>query len=377
VVPKRNPFKPSAGSTPPYLVGRQDQIDAVAEGFDDGPGAPGRLAIFTGARGVGKTVMLNAVGDLATERGWLTIDETATSHLMDRLDEQVTHLIDAVTSPAKRKVTGVTLPLKLGGITTTLVPDPEASLRRKINTLLDILEAHDSGLLITIDEAHAEEPDLREFAAIAQHFVREERDLVLVLAGLPSAVADILRDKTKVLTFLRRADKHELGDVDVGEVRDALVATIEDNGRQIAPEAADAAAEATLGYPFLIQLVGYHVWRMAPAEPLIDLSMVEKGVAAARRRLGSLVHETALADLSDQDRTFLIAMSVDDGPSRMSDIRRRMGGIIPQHGNTYRERLIRAGVIEQVRHGVVDFALPYLREYLREHAATYGLVPEA
>jgi hypothetical protein len=107
------------------------------------------------------------------------------------------------------------------------------------------------------------------------------------------------------------------------------------------------------------------------------LSMVEKGVAAARRRLGSLVHETALADLSDQDRTFLIAMSVDDGPSRMSDIRRRMGGIIPQHGNTYRERLIRAGVIEQVRHGVVDFALPYLREYLREHAATYGLVPEA
>ena len=77
-----NPFKPSAGSTPPVLVGRSDQLAAVAEGFDDGPGAPGRLTIFTGARGVGKTVMLNAVDDLALERGWRFVDETATPGLL-------------------------------------------------------------------------------------------------------------------------------------------------------------------------------------------------------------------------------------------------------------------------------------------------------
>jgi len=27
------------------------------------------------------------------------------------------------------------------------------------------------------------------------------------------------------------------------------------------------------------------------------------------------------------------------------------------------------GIIEPVNHGVVDFALPFLREYIREHAA--------
>ena len=35
----------------------------------------------------------------------------------------------------------------------------------------------------------------------------------------------------------------------------------------------------------------------------------------------------------------------------------------------YRARLIEAQVIEDRGYGLVDFAIPYLREYLREHAA--------
>jgi hypothetical protein len=35
----------------------------------------------------------------------------------------------------------------------------------------------------------------------------------------------------------------------------------------------------------------------------------------------------------------------------------------------YRLRLIAAELIESSRHGHVDFALPYLREYLRNEAA--------
>jgi len=100
---------------------------------------------------------------------------------------------------------------------------------------------------------------------------------------------------------------------------------------------------------------------------------VEHGITSARRRLGSLVHETALSDLSDVDRTFLMAMSPDNGPSRMANILRRMGGAAPQYGNTYKNRLIEAGMIESVGHGKIDFALPYLRDFLREHGASMGL----
>jgi len=63
----QNPFRPSFGTTPLILAGRADMIAAFREAIDDGPGAPGRATLYTGARGTGKTVMLNEVGTEAAE----------------------------------------------------------------------------------------------------------------------------------------------------------------------------------------------------------------------------------------------------------------------------------------------------------------------
>ena len=49
----------------------------------------------------------------------------------------------------------------------------------------------------------------------------------------------------------------------------------------------------------------------------------------------------------------------------MADIVRRMGKG-SQYINTYRGRLAAAGVIEAPARGRLDFAIPYLRETLRE-----------
>ena len=38
-------------------------LDEFAESLGDGPGSRGRATLYTGARGAGKTVMLNAVED--------------------------------------------------------------------------------------------------------------------------------------------------------------------------------------------------------------------------------------------------------------------------------------------------------------------------
>ena len=89
----------------------------------------------------------------------------------------------------------------------------------------------------------------------------------------------------------------------------------------------------------------------------------------ALRRLGALVHEPALADASGIDKSFLVAMAKDAGPSKMSDIQDRMG-VDVNYASQYRLRLIAAELIQSTRRGYVDFALPYLREYLREHVAT-------
>ncbi|WP_448058907.1 ATP-binding protein [Cellulomonas hominis] len=369
----RNPFRPTAGATPPLLVGRQEILEEFAESLDDGPGAPGRLSLFTGPRGVGKTVMLTESGDQALQRGWVTLSETATPGMVLRLQHATTrtlHDVDPASAPS-RTLAGVTLPVIGGGVTVS-APPPAAVVewRHELGRLLDVLERNQTGLLITVDEVHdGAREDLRDLAATVQHLVREDRDIALAMAGLPSAVSDLLNDD--VLTFLRRATRFELDDVPLDRVAEALRTTIMDEGRTIDDDALDEATKATGGYPFMIQLVGYHVWRKATGAR-IDLAAAREGVPAARKRLGSLVHETALADLSDVDRTYLVAMAQDAGPSSTGAIARRLG-VTPYYASTYRGRLIAAGVIEPTRHGYVDFAIPYLREYLREHAARYEM----
>ncbi|MDR1151297.1 MAG: hypothetical protein LBK72_02255 [Bifidobacteriaceae bacterium] len=138
-------------------------------------------------------------------------------------------------------------------------------------------------------------------------------------------------------------------------------------GRTIGPESLELIARATGGYPFMIQLVGYHVWRKASGS-IIENSAAVAGIEQARTRLGSLVHAPALQDLSEVDRTFLVAMAHDDGPSKVAEVARRMGKNA-QYTNVYRARLIAAGIISSTSYGAVDFALPYLREHLRAHAA--------
>lgn len=367
-MPPRNPFKPTAGATPPLLIGREDALADFDESIDDGPGAPGRLTVFTGPRGVGKTVMLGAVQNIVTEKGWVTIAETATAGMCDRIAHSARRRRAELDRHGSPRVKGITLPVIGGGVTFDAdEPSPPLDLRESVTALLEQLAEHDTGLLITVDEIHRKNIDeIRHLATVVQHLVREDRDVALVMAGLPSAVSDMLSDS--VLTFLRRANREELSDVLLEHVRAAFSETITRSGRTITPEALDEAAAATGGYPFMVQLVGYHCWRKATGS-VIDTAAVGIGIPAARKRLGSTVHAAALADLSAVDRTVLLAIAADDGPARTADIAKRIGES-PTYVSVYRQRLIDAAVIEPAGRGLVDFTIPYLREYLREHAAS-------
>ncbi|MEX2628104.1 MAG: ATP-binding protein [Ilumatobacteraceae bacterium] len=370
----RNPFTPTFGVSPPLLVGRTDLLDDFVAALEDGPGAPGRMTLYTGARGTGKTVMLNEVEDLARQAGWRVISETATAGLVNRLvgEHLPTLLREIDPDGAKTKVTGLSSPMGLGGATweTSEAHEVSPALRTQLTAACDFLAANGAGLLLALDEIHHQViPELREVATVLQHLVREEREIAFVGAGLPSAVSAVLNDD--VLTFLRRADRHSLGPVALPEVATAIAEPIEQAGRLIVPELAARAAEATGGYPFLIQLVGYQIWRQQPRHRHTTEAQVEAGIAAARRRLGSLVHEPVLADLPGVARTFLLAMAHDDGPSKMSDIASRLN-VDANYASQYRLRLIATGLIEPVGHGRVDFTMPYLRDYLREHVALDG-----
>lgn len=360
-----NPFKPTAGANPPRLIGRDALIEEFVESIEDGPGAPGRLTIFSGPRGIGKTVMLNAVAEqVQAEHQWLVIHETATPGFLGRLTRAAVTLHD----PRGRSVTSVTLPSYLGGGGIGLSAPSEPAVpdfRDATTLLLEQCEANQTGLLITLDEVRAGD-ELAQLAADVQHLIREDHQIAIALAGIPNAVNELLNDR--ITTFLRRANRQDLDHVPLAEAATALQATFEDNGRTIDLSALQTAAVATGGYPFMIQLVGYHTWRSATGDHITPAA-VDAGVRQARARLGSLVHAAALRGLSDVDRAFLTAMAPDDGPVRIADIARRMGKDAG-YANVYRARLIAAGLITPAGYGRLQFAIPYLRDYLIEHAAT-------
>src|SRR3954447_16031639 len=71
--PIRNPYAPGAGQRPPELAGRDQELgtfEVVLERI--ARGRPERSLVLTGLRGVGKTVLLNALRSAAVRRQWGT-----------------------------------------------------------------------------------------------------------------------------------------------------------------------------------------------------------------------------------------------------------------------------------------------------------------
>ncbi|BDR54238.1 ATPase AAA [Bombiscardovia apis] len=370
-----NPFKPTAGHLPPLLVGREPIIADFEEGLADGPGAPGRLMCVTGARGVGKTVILTEFGNIAKSHHWEVLDETASSGLAERLVERLQPTKRQLATTIKPEITGPQgIGASLGQISISSQQMP-LTLREALTHRLNKIEkrSKDRGLLVTVDETQAaDRNDLVAIATAVQHLIRENRNIAFVFAGLPTITSKWLNDE--LLTFLRRAQPERLADVPLPEVETAFSNTFAQSGITLAGNPLTEATEATQGYPFMIQLVGYNIWRVAnrhaAENPVVTEEDASKGIEDARRRLGNTVHGPELDGLSQVDRTYLLAMAKDDGPSFTAEIAKRLKQS-QTYANIYRTRLLDGDFIKNAGWGRVDFAIPYLRQYLREHDAYY------
>lgn len=365
-----NPFKPTAGGEPPLLIGRNRIIRDFEKGLDNGVGAPGRIMLVTGARGTGKTVMLTVFGDKARARKWDVIEETASAGLCERLVSELragheSHM-DRISLKPSVSFAGASVSLGEADFVPKRMPE---TLRRAMADRLDTLKRHHAGLLISIDETQAaDREDMIAIATAIQHQIRERRDVAVVFAGLPQMVSDLFNDE--VITFLRRAKMVVLADVPIDEVRSAFAKTFHDSGMTINDEQIQKASAATAGYPYMIQLVGYHIWDAADlrGSTVITDADVEDGIVEAHRDLDNAVCIPELHGLSQNDRAYLEAMARFDGPASTAAIAAGMGRDA-NYASTYRRRLLDAYVIRETKRGEVDFAVPFLREYLRRNAA--------
>lgn len=362
-----SPFRAGFGKSPPVLAGRDDILDELSDALVEGTWTSERASLVEGLRGVGKTVLLNAVEDRARERGWIVVSETATPGFTDRIArDHLARAIHRLDPPPTHRLKGVTVGPGAVDLEPQAAPDYPLSLRSQLQRAAELNAPR--GILITLDEISLRAADdLAHFTAEIQHAIREDLEVTFVGAGLSDAITELLSQRS--LTFLRRAVRMPIGLLQPDDVKLALQEPIEDAGRTIDEDALEYAMRAAQGYPFMAQLIGDLSWKVEPERNEIVLQDVKTAYPKARRRMGANIHSRALRELSPTDRTVLAHMALSDGPSAVADLRQALG-VNPQHLNVYRQRLIDAGMIRSVGHGQVDFALPYLRDYLREHTVT-------
>lgn len=368
-----NPFKPTAGMTPPVLMGREDVIQDFSDGLLEGPGSPGRLMRITGPRGSGKTVLLTELGEIAASQGWRVVDVVSDEDICDSIARQLRR----VCVP-KNVTVSASLPFVSAEMDFDVLPE-DATFREVFEYAVRRLTRREGGLVITLDEAqNVDREAMSTIASCVQLMIRERQNVAFVFAGITTGVLDLLNDKS--LTFLRRAKSEELASIPVDEVADALRETIERSGMHIGDEALSRAAEATEGYAYLTQLVGYNVWRTArrhaDESAEITLADVARGVRLANEEYNRAVLGTALADLSKPAIEYLLAMCEDEKASSTGAIAQRLGKRTAD-ANTYRRILIARQVIEATATGYVAFSMPRMRAYLIGHReeilARYGV----
>lgn len=371
-----NPFKPTAGKMPPILIGRQSIIDDFKEGLENGAGAPGRLMLITGQRGYGKTVMLTELGRVAKDAGWEVISETASEGMCDRL-------VSALVRPGM-KLRGVNVQPSIGvsGILNASLGGASFSVDQVALTLREVVNQRlakmprGKGIVFTIDEAQAASmADMVALATTIQHVIRDEdmRDvsdsdkhgIAFVFAALPSLMDELLHER--VLTFLRRSVQHDLGLVAYPDVRSAYIEVVREGGLAIDSEVAELAAEASDGYPYMIQLVGYYMWRAAEVRGSKEIE--EADVIQGKKDALVLFDDAVCVPLFDgltaAQKLFVKAVAKEaPQPAKVSEIANRAHRSA-SWVSKYRASLIKERVVESAGYGLVRLSASHLAEYVQ------------
>lgn len=372
-----NPFTPGFGTQPTILAGREETTTLFSEALASEKPHPSNAILLAGQRGVGKTVMLDELGNAAREKGWHVIDVTADkgSEWLDELASSVAAEIRE-RDPEGRSISGVSVLRGLFAIDFSDKPKSEwtPKLRELLQALLDTCAQTDSphfntGIMVTLDEVQtANLEEVRRFGKIFQHLSnREELPLKFACAGLPSIDTALLKDKKKS-TFLSRLDRHKLGRFSDEQARYVLAETAATAQAKFTPAALESAVSTAQGSPYLLQLIGFHSWRAAEKRKgsvaEVETSDVLQGVEVSKRKFADEVTSLAWGDLTTVQRSFVLAMALDDGPSRTLDIAHRLGKE-QNYVSPYRRALINADVIYSPRNSYVDFVDRDFRAFVR------------
>ncbi len=388
--PVRNPYAPGAGQRPPELAGRDRelaQFEVVLERIASG--RPERSLVLTGLRGVGKTVLLNALRSAAIGRLWgtgkiearpeqsirrpvsaalhMAIREIAPRHRApDRVD-QVLGVLKAFalrdTAGAKantpRWQPGIDVPAGRGRADTG---DLEIDLVELFCDAAELARDLGVGIALFVDEMQdIPAADISALCAACHELSQQGAPLIVVGAGLPHLPAVLSSSKSyseRLFSYLR-IDRLERTAADR-----ALVAPANREGVDFTPQALDAMYDAADGYPYFVQAYGKVAWDTAPCSP-ITADDVKVAAPEAEAELAVGFFGSRYERATPAEREYMRAMAaLGDGPVGTSDVAEELGRK-PSSLSPARDSLIKKGLIYSAERGSVAFTVPHFGRFLR------------
>lgn len=387
-----NPYSPGAGTPPPELAGREDELRRFAVLLARlAAGRPEQGLALWGLRGVGKTVLLSAFRELAADAGW-----GVGSYELNRRTALRAPLATLVTQAASTLARHEGLAHRLKGtlkviksFSVTAMPsgvsfklETDAAVGRGDTGQLDVdalevlrelgsaAKAEGVGVVLLVDEMQFAEPeDLSGLLSAVHQIGQESLPVSLVCAGLPQLPATL----TRASSYAERLFSYlEIGRLSPHAARDALVLPAAREQVDYEPRAVEFILNSSGRYPFFLQTYGKYAWAVAAQNP-ITLADTRNADVLAREHLDQGFHRARFMRATPRERQYLEAMAaLGEGPQATSDIAKRLGVDASALSPVRAQLLETKGLIYSPDHGLVDFSAPLFGDYLRRHHPVGG-----
>jgi hypothetical protein len=377
---------PGAGTPPPELAGRRDVLERAQITLERvRQKRPSKSFLLVGLRGVGKTVLLNRINEIAESGGYhpVYIEASEDKQLseilipalkqllftLDRM-ENLNYQVKRALRVLKSFANSVKITVKELEIGLEIDPEKGTADSGDINADLSELflavgsaaDARATAVPIIIDELqYLSAAQLGALIGAIHRVVQKQLPLVLIGAGLPQLVG--LSGKSKSYAE-RLFDFPKIGALELSDARKAIAEPAEREGVTFDKIALDEIVRVTEGYPYFLQEWGYHCWKIADRSP-ITLDVVQEATKTAISNLDESFFRVRFDRLTPREKDYLRSMAdLGSGPHRSGGVAENMS-VSVRSVAPIRASLIKKGMIYSPAHGDTAFTVPLFDQFLR------------
>ena len=382
--PVRNPYVPGAGTPPAELAGRDELLETASNALKRASlGRSTQSPILVGLRGVGKTVLLVKIRELALAEKFRTasIEAVENKSLPELIvpDLRKILLSLSVVEGAKENARKGLRVLKsflsvfkvsFGEIEMGIEAEPgvgdtgvlASDLTDLILAVGEAAKSAKTAVALLIDELQYLSES--EFSALitAIHKINQYKlPIVLIGAGLPQIL--VLAGESK--SYSERLFTYpSVGPLDYEDAITALVKPAQDEGVSYDDDAIAEVMKVTERYPYFLQQWGHEAWNLAKG-PCITRSDIIAATDLAIKKLDESFFRHRFDRCTPSEKRYLRALAeLGPGHHKSGNIADGLGLKTTSVGPT-RSKLIIKGMIYSHQHGDTAFTVPLFDAYMR------------